>query len=300
MISTVFKRSLLAPGLALLAPLAAWSQVSISVNMAPPPLPLYAQPSIPGDGYLWTPGYWAWDPDDGDYTWVPGTWVMPPSEGLLWTPGYWAYANQGYGWHRGYWGSRVGYYGGLNYGYGYNGSGYDGGRWERGHFRYNSAVNNLPSGRVHDVYRGPGAQRPAPTDSFTGGSSHYRRPPSAIERRYEGAEHGRPTPEQMEHEHRALGVPEQRMGYNHGIPPTAATPRAGGFGDAQVEHVRPTPERHAQPVRPTAGERPQGGGERGGRPAVERPQGGSERAGRPAGERAPGGERGGRADGERR
>ena len=26
----------------------------------PPPLPDYEQPQAPGDGYLWTPGYWAW------------------------------------------------------------------------------------------------------------------------------------------------------------------------------------------------------------------------------------------------
>ena len=122
----------------------------------------------------------------GDYIWVPGTWVMPPSPGLLWTPGYWGFINGGYGWHRGYWGPHVGYYGGLNYGYGYTGSGYWGGRWDRGHFRYNSAVNNLPSGRVHNVYRTPVAQRPPHQESFTGGNSHYRTPPTANERRFEG------------------------------------------------------------------------------------------------------------------
>ena len=263
MTSPLFKRTTLAV-LALLAPLAAWSQVSLSVTIAPPPLPLYAQPPIPGDGYLWTPGYWAWDAASGDYIWVPGTWVMPPSAGLLWTPGYWAFFNGGYGWHRGYWGERVGYYGGLNYGYGYNGSGYGGGRWERGHFRYNTSVNNIPHGRVHDVYRAPVSQRPAPTESFNGGNSHYRTPPTANERRFEGRPHGNPTPEQMDHEHRAIGMPEQRMGNNHGMPPTAATPRPGGFGDPQVEHVRPAPLPHAQPemrtqpVRPGRDARPQG------------------------------------------
>ena len=29
---------------------------------------------LPGPGYIWTPGYWAYDPADG-YYWVPGTWV---------------------------------------------------------------------------------------------------------------------------------------------------------------------------------------------------------------------------------
>jgi hypothetical protein len=282
MTSPFRKRKALAV-LALLAPLAAWSQVSVSVTFAPPPLPLYAQPPIPGDGYLWTPGYWAWDPANGDYLWVPGTWVMPPSAGLLWTPGYWAFSNGGYGWHRGYWGSQVGYYGGLHYGYGYDGSGYGGGRWERGHFRYNSNANNIPPGRVHDVYRAPVSQRPAPTESFNGGNSHLRTPPTANERRFEGRPHGGPTPEQVDHEHRAIGMPEQRLGNNHGMPPTAATPRPGGFGDPQVEHGRPAPQPHAQPemraqpVRPGPGPgpgrdaRPQG--EPGGHPGGGRPEG---------------------------
>jgi hypothetical protein len=301
MTSTVFKRTTLALGLALLAPLSAWAQVSFSVTIAPPPLPLYAQPPIPGDGYLWTPGYWAWDPASGDYIWVPGTWVMPPAAGLLWTPGYWAFGGGGYFWHRGYWGPRVGYYGGLNYGYGYTGSGYWGGRWDRGHFRYNSAVNNIPSGRAHDVYRQPLAARPAHQESFNGGNSHYRTPPTANERRFEGRQHGNPTPEQVDHEHRAFSVPEQRMGNNHGMPPTAATPRPGGFGDPQVEHVRPAPQMRAQPVRPGPGARPEGRPNAGVAPrgnpgAGERPQGNPGAGPRQQG----GGERGGRQEGDHR
>jgi hypothetical protein len=48
-------------------------------------LPVYDQPPIPEPGYIWTPGYWAWD-DDSGYYWVPGTWVLPPEPALLWTP----------------------------------------------------------------------------------------------------------------------------------------------------------------------------------------------------------------------
>jgi hypothetical protein len=283
----LFKRTTLAVAIALLAPLAAWSQISVSVRIAPPPLPLYAQPPIPGDGYLWTPGYWAWDPSDGDYNWVPGTWVLPPGEGMLWTPGYWAFFDGGYGWHGGYWGSRVGYYGGLNYGYGYNGSGYWGGRWDRGHFRYNTAVNNVPHGRVRNVYNTAPPARPSPRESYNGGDSHYRTPPTANERRFQGSAHGAPTTEQVEHEHRAIGMPEQRMSNNHGAPPTAATPRPGGFGDPAVEHVRPAPEvRGGQPGRPMTGEQ---GGRRDpapqGRPAAggqgERPGQGARPPGQP-------------------
>ena len=51
--------------------------IGISVDVEPPPLPVYDQPPIPAPGYLWVPGYWAWDDDTG-YYWVPGTWVTPP------------------------------------------------------------------------------------------------------------------------------------------------------------------------------------------------------------------------------
>jgi len=35
-----------------------------------------------------------------------------------------------------YWGPVVGFYGGINYGFGYFGRGYEGGRWEHDHFYY--------------------------------------------------------------------------------------------------------------------------------------------------------------------
>jgi hypothetical protein len=35
----------------------------IAVDIAPPPLPVYDQPPIPAPGYIWTPGYWAWNDD---------------------------------------------------------------------------------------------------------------------------------------------------------------------------------------------------------------------------------------------
>ena len=87
---------------------------------------------------MWTPGYWAYG-DDG-YYWVPGAWVPAPYEGALWTPGYWGWASGLYVWHRGYWGPHVGYYGGVNYGFGYMGVGFAGGVWRGGVFAYNTAV----------------------------------------------------------------------------------------------------------------------------------------------------------------
>ena len=124
--------------------------IGISVRIGPPALPVYAQPICPGPGYLWTPGYWAWN-DDGGYYWVPGTWVVAPV-GMLWTPGYWGFAGGFYGWHAGYWGPHVGFYGGINYGFGYGGVGFAGGEWRGGAFFYNRAVMNVNVTNVTNVY----------------------------------------------------------------------------------------------------------------------------------------------------
>ena len=35
--------------------------IDVSVNTPPPELPVYDQPPIPGDGYVWTPGFWSWE-----------------------------------------------------------------------------------------------------------------------------------------------------------------------------------------------------------------------------------------------
>lgn len=117
-----------------LMPVVSVAQVGVFVNFSihtpPPGVPVYAQPPCPVDGYLWTPGYWAWG--KGGYYWVPGVWVRPPAVGVLWTPGYWAFAAGVYTWHPGYWGPHVGFYGGVQYGFGYTGVGFVGGVWHGG------------------------------------------------------------------------------------------------------------------------------------------------------------------------
>src|SRR5215475_14597002 len=128
------------------------SQVDISVNWAPPPLPVYEQPACPVAGYIWTPGYWGWDSDYYDYYWVPGVWVPPPSVGLLWTPAWWGWRNGVYAFNQGYWGPTVGFYGGINYGHGYTGDGYWGGRWNGNTFNYNTAVTRVNTNVVHNTY----------------------------------------------------------------------------------------------------------------------------------------------------
>ena len=68
---------------------------------------------------MWTPGYWAYS--TGGYYWTPGAWVAAPYIGALWTPPWWGYSGSNYIWHAGYWGPYVGFYGGIDYGFGYTG-----------------------------------------------------------------------------------------------------------------------------------------------------------------------------------
>jgi hypothetical protein len=153
----------------------------LRASAAPPPLPDYGQPPCPVDGYLWTPGYWAWR--EAGYFWMPGVWVAPPRLGVLWTPGYWGYAGTVYVFHPGYWGPRVGYYGGINYGFGYGGVGFAGGRWAGEAFVYNSAVSNVNGNVVRNTYRETATgSRAVNKVSFNGGPGGTTAVPTAEER----------------------------------------------------------------------------------------------------------------------
>src|SRR5208283_4400399 len=189
--------------LILAIPTASQAQVAvgISIHVGPPALPVYVQPVIPGPGYLWTPGYWAYGPDG--YFWVPGTWVQPPVVGLLWTPGYWGWAGGAYLWHGGYWGPHVGFYGGINYGFGYGGVGFAGGYWRGGVFHYNTAVTNVNTTVIHNTYVNKTVINNNTTvnrTSFNGGTGGVTAQPTAAERAAENEHHTPATSLQTQHE----------------------------------------------------------------------------------------------------
>ncbi|HEY3917838.1 MAG TPA: YXWGXW repeat-containing protein [Stellaceae bacterium] len=210
--------------------------VGVSITVAPPPLPVYAQPIIPAAGYFWVPGYWAWGP--AGYYWVPGTWVLPPAVGLLWTPGYWAWVDGGYFWHAGYWGPTVGFYGGIDYGFGYFGVGYLGGHWDHDHFFYNRAVNNFGHVHITNVYNAPVHNLAVTHVSFNGGHGGTSARPSTAEQAAFAQRHADPTAVQMQHEHAAAGNHSSLASVNHGRPAVAATPRAASFTGAGIVHSR--------------------------------------------------------------
>jgi hypothetical protein len=204
------------------------AQIRISVGFGPPALPIYEQPICPGDGYLWTPGYWAWDGDD--YYWVPGTWVLAPEVGYLWTPPWWGWENGAYFFHDGWWGPHVGFYGGVVYGFGYFGVGFVGGRWDGGHFFYNREVTNINVVNIHNVYNETVINRYSENHvSYNGGPGGIEARPRPEDERWDHERHIAPVAAQTRHIEEARGNRELRASANHGRPPIAATGRPGEF-----------------------------------------------------------------------
>jgi hypothetical protein len=230
--------------MALPAPAVAQVGIEISATVAPPPLIEYEQPPIPAPGYLFTPGYWAYG--DAGYYWVPGTWVQPPSVGLLWTPGYWGFVGGRYAFNAGYWGATVGFYGGINYGFGYGGLGYEGGFWRGGQFNYNRTVNNFGGVHITNVYNKQVTVINNTHVAFNGPGGVNRQPTPA-EQAAMHENHVQATQEQIQHRTLAAQNPELRASVNHGRPPITATARPGAFPAANREGAEARPGTEARP-----------------------------------------------------
>jgi hypothetical protein len=229
-------------------PIKTFTQITVGIGIttrnAPPPLPYYEQPQCPVDGYLWEPGYWAYD--GYDYYWVPGVWVYPPQPGYLWTPCYWGFSGGYYGYHEGYWGSHIGYYGGVNYGYGYGGSGYYGGRWEGNHFRYNTAVVNVNSTVVHNTY----IDRSVVVNNRTSNRSSFNGPggvnakPTKQEETAMRESHIKPTSEQTSHQKAASKDKAHFASTNKGRPAIVAVNKVETRSVNQQQHSAPIAQKN--------------------------------------------------------
>ncbi len=220
----------------LVAPGSSFAQIAVglSVRIAPPPLPVYAQPPIPGPGYLWTPGFWGYG--SYGYYWAPGTWARPPAAGLLWTPGYWGAAGGAYAFHAGYWGAHVGFYGGVSYGFGYTGVGYQGGYWNHGAFNYNRSVNNIGNTtNISNTYnKNVTVNRSVSNTSYNGGTGGVQAQPTPAETAAASEQHVPPTAAQTQHVQAASTNRALLASTNHGTPPIAATQRPGEFSGKGV------------------------------------------------------------------
>jgi hypothetical protein len=207
-------------------PATSFAQFGVSITVAPPELVAYSQPICPQEGYLWMPGYWAYGPEG--YFWVPGTWVEPPTVGVLWTPGYWRWRDGGYDWNEGYWGPTVGFYGGVDYGFGYGGSGYEGGYWRNNEFMYNRSANHIDDRNFHNTYqRAVRNERGGSRVSYNDGTGGTRARATAREEAAAHENHTPATGAQSGHQRAASGNRELLASVNHGRPPVAATSKPG-------------------------------------------------------------------------
>jgi len=242
-------------------PASSWAGVFISVNFAPPVLPVYVQPPCPEPGWMWTPGYWAYGPDG--YYWVPGTWVPAPYEGALWTPGYWGWSAGLYVWHPGYWGPHVGYYGGVNYGFGYMGIGFVGGAWHGHDFAYNTAVVNVNKTVIHNTYIDKTVVNNTTIVNnnhvaYNGGPGGINHQPTPQENTYSHEQHTAATQAQTQHENTARADKNAYASHNGGHPTNMAmtkpmntqhhaTGSGAGSGKGNVSNPTPPKLNQAQP-----------------------------------------------------
>ncbi len=249
--------------------------LSIAVGIAPPALPVYVQPPCPAPDYLWTPGFWAYG-DEG-YYWVPGTWVAAPEPGLLWTPGYWGYGESGYFFHSGYWGPHVGFYGGINYGFGYTGVGFGGGEWRGRSFAYNTAVMNVNRTNITNVYVDRTVIHNTTINnnnihtSFNGGANGIQARPTQEQQAFSREGHVQPTSMQTQHLQVASQDRANFASFNHGAPAHAAVQRPVS-SPAELNRSA-IPARGAAPAAFSGGGNQRGFGSNGGPQAANQSRG---------------------------
>ena len=87
-------------GLALVAT-PAFARVGVVVNVPPPAPIVETPPPPPAPGYVWQPGYWAWN--GVQYVCVPGQYVVTPAPGAVWIAGHWDRRPDGWVWVDGHW-----------------------------------------------------------------------------------------------------------------------------------------------------------------------------------------------------
>src|SRR5213078_3906225 len=199
--STVALAAMLFVGLSLTS---SFAQVGISIGIAPPPIPIYEQPYAPAAGYIWTPGYWG-------------------------------YNGSNYFFNEGYWGPTVGFYGGINYGYGYGGQGYYGGRWVGNTFRYNTAVTRVNTSVIHNTYVNKQVVRNTGSRASFNGPGGTTAKATAQEQAAAKAEHIPATSAQQSRVEAAKNNPDLRAANNQGKPKSEAIKALDRNNEAQAD-----------------------------------------------------------------
>jgi hypothetical protein len=179
----------------------------------------------------------------------------------------------------------VGYYGGVNYGFGYMGIGFAGGMWDHGFFRYNTAIMHVDGRYIHNTFEdrgmvdrytvargshvafsgGPGGihHDPMPEERIAERDSHMDR--SSFQMQHEGAarnDHSsyfkangghpatlavqRPMTAPMHNGPQSMGRPEQQM-RTESHPQMRPEPQQQSRPSPQ-QQMRPAPQQHAAPA----------------------------------------------------
>ena len=73
----------------------------VFVRVGPPRRVYETRGPMPGRGYVWVPGYHAWD--GGRHSWVAGRWERPPRPRARWVEHRWVKRRGGYVLVEGHW-----------------------------------------------------------------------------------------------------------------------------------------------------------------------------------------------------
>jgi hypothetical protein len=129
---------------------------------------------------------------------------MAPWVGALWTPPWWGYQNNVYIWHAGYWAPHIGFYGGIDYGFGYPGRGYYGAYWNQGRVFYNRQVTNVNITVIRNYYAASVPRVQVTRVSFNGGPGGVEVRPTRQELAVSRDPRLAPVPAQVDHARQAV------------------------------------------------------------------------------------------------
>ena len=149
----------------------------------------------------------------------------------------------------------MGFYGGINYGFGYGGVGYEGGRWEGGHFSYNTYVNHVNTTIIiiHNTYNTRVTNVSETHVSYNGGTGGVEARPTSQQESYANQHHVGPVASQTQHVQAARSNPQLRASANQGKPPIAATAKPGDFKTGVVATRQAGGEYKAPPANAARG-----------------------------------------------
>src|SRR5262249_28059854 len=119
---------------------------------------------------------------------------------------------------------------------GYFGNGYEGGRWDRGHFYYNRSVNNVNVTVVKNVYNTTIVHQTVINRvSYNGGNGGINVRPTREQEDISRQRHVGTVPSQQRHMQEARNDRDQRASVNHGRPNIAASSKPGDFREGVVK-----------------------------------------------------------------